>query len=90
MNAPSEMHGPACEASEQPESVDDQRSVGGVDRAFGPRTNAECLVLLAAVLDALDDERPGRSRDTGETVSLAAAHVQQAIELIQTIEEGDA
>lgn len=49
-----------------------------------PSTAAECVDLLGDVLTCLDSIGPQQAMALGERMSLAAMHVQQAIELIQT------
>jgi hypothetical protein len=87
---PSELPGPEREpAAHRPSGDDHDRSTGG-DRAIAAANFAGCLAVLATVLAELDAERPRVSTGVEQAISLAAAHVQQAIELIQAVEEGHA
>jgi hypothetical protein len=55
-----------------------------------PSSARDCVALLQSVLRCLDKISHERHAGSdGEQVSLAAAHVQQAIELIQPLDQLD-
>ena len=61
-----------------------------MSQSHQPKSNADCVILLHAVLGCLDDVAPDRSDTDDNVLSLAAAHVQQAIELIQSVDDSEA
>lgn len=55
-----------------------------------PSSTQECIALLHSVLNCLDKASDDHhTQADGEQLSLAAAHVQQAIELIQSVDQSD-
>lgn len=52
-----------------------------------PPSATGCAALLQSVLGCLDQVAIGAKRVDGDALALAAAHVQQAIELIQAVEQ---
>lgn len=87
------MNGARPEPSASDKSVftagtnQDQTNSDGMVAHHRPTSNAECVALLHSVLECLDEVPAGRSQDEDNALSLAAAHVQQAIELIQSAGE---
>jgi hypothetical protein len=55
-----------------------------------PLTPLDCAGLLAGVMMCLDAVALQHSSSYGDQLSLAAVHVQQAIELIESAEQTDA
>jgi hypothetical protein len=55
-----------------------------------PTSAADCVTLLQSVLACLDQANVSAPTAYGDAMSVAAAHVQQAIELIQAAEQADA
>ena len=76
-------NGAAFPAGTNPDSTD----LDAMGQSHQPKSNADCVTLLHAVLGCLDDVAPDRSDANDNVLSLAAAHVQQAIELIQSIDD---
>lgn len=56
-----------------------------MDHDAFPKSPAECATLLHGVLACLDTVSSDPSRKQDHSLSLAAAHVQQAIELIEAV-----
>lgn len=50
----------------------------------------DCIAYLQSVLHCLDQASDGASPAQVEALLLAAAHVQQAIELVQAVDHPDA
>lgn len=65
-------------------------NLDAMGQSHHPKSAADCVTLLHAVLSCLDDVPPDRSGAEDNVLSLAAAHVQQAIELIQSVGDPEA
>ena len=68
----------------------DATNLDAMGQSHPPKSTADCVTLLHAVLGCLDEVPPNRSSAEDNVLSLAAAHVQQAIELIQSVGDADA
>ena len=77
-------------ATASPGTNPDAANLDAMAHSHQPKSNADCVSLLHAVLGCLDEVAPDRSGADDDVLSLAAAHVQQAIELIQSIDNPEA